>query len=334
MVLVTPAGGPVTVAAVGLNRARRKSVDQLLRGPRRRAITAGAEKAFITGSRVDIEHASGYRMVADPIITPIPTVTGVRVIAVPANTDTGDLPEPPPMGGFSWDLDNGHAYLTDEVYDMRGVPADERHGGMTTSQMLACVSTASLQHSSALATAMMGEHGAVIDDVWQIKRDDNGVMRDMLLSGTIEVTGDKRRWLHGVFCDLTVGAESVPPPLSFADSLVAAQVAVQVGKSALIMNPKRLLAVQWLTPPPEGLQYTYTGDRGRDPAIHPDEFDHVVQILRNLTTTTVETDVRLRGTDGGWLWFHASAVLMSLDNEGPAHAALVKLERIEPPTPQ
>ncbi|KMV17637.1 hypothetical protein ACT17_15265 [Mycolicibacterium conceptionense] len=303
----------------------------MLRGPRRRAIAAGVDAAVKTGARVDFAHGSGLRVVAEPVITPIERVAGVRAVAVPALEAGGDLPEPGPMGGFSWDLDNARAYLTSEVYDIRGIPADERRGVMTTSEMLACVSTSSLQHSSALATAMVGEHGDVVDDVWQIKRDSDGIMRDILLSGTIEVTAEKRRWLHGVVCDLTVGDEAVPPPLSFADSLVAAELAVQAGKSALIMNPKRLLAVQWLTPPPEGIQYTYAGDPDRDPAIHPDDFDRIVEIFRNLTSTPVEADVRVRGVDGGWVWLHGSAVLMNLDNERPVRGALVKLERIPPP---
>ena len=328
---MTPAEGPVSVAAVGLTRTRRKSLDRLLRGPRRRAIAAGVEAAVKTSAHVDIAHASGLRVVAEPIVTPVERVAGVRAIAVPALERGIGLPEPGPIGGFSWDLDNGRAYLTPEVYDIRGVPLGERRGVMTTAEMLACVSTSSLQHSSALATAMVGEHGDIVDDVWQIKRDNDGVMRDILLSGTIEVTPEKRRWLHGVLCDLTVGDEAVPPPLSFADSLVAAELAVQAGKAALIMNPKRLLAVQWLTPPLEGIQYTYSGDPDRDPAIHPDDFDRIVQLFRNLTSTPVEADVRVRGSDGGWVWLHGSAVLMNLDNERPVRGALVKLELLQPP---
>lgn len=313
--------GPPTVICLGRKPRKRKRLDDVIRGPRRQAIRTAVAAVLTSKTGVDRTYANeGFRVVAEPFLSPLDRVNAVRVCAVGYDEE---LPERLPTGAWAWDLNKATVLPSDAVLDVYRMPQDKRLGEITRLQGMFGVTTAAARQAELLGKALTGEHGTEVSEIWQIQRYDD-VLRDMCFAACVEEV-DGQRWLHGVTCDITVGESAIAPPLSFAESVVEAELAAQVGAHSMLMDIRTLTAIRWLSAPLEVVQDRSTGDPDRDPAIHPDDILAAQAIARSIATAPAEGRVRVRSVDGGWVGLHVTATLMHLDHENGAQAALVKI---------
>lgn len=322
----TLGGGTPKVIAVGRKPRGMKDVEDVVRGARRTAMRTAVAAAIQSKAAVDQRHTSeGFRVVAEPFLSPLGRVNAVRVCAVGLEEE---LPERLPTGAWVWDLNRATVLASSEVHDLYKKPPGTQLSEITRIQGMYGVTSSAHRQAEALALAMTGPHGAEVLEVWQIQRYDD-VLRDMRFAARIEeVPG--QRWLHGVTCDITEGESAIAPPLTFAESVVEAELASQVGAYSVLVDLRTLTAIRWLSPPLRSVQCERTGVTALDPAIHPDDVAVAQRIAQDILVAPTEGEVRVRGVDGGWVRLHLSAALMVLDQESGAQAALVKIREPKP----
>ncbi|WP_433665459.1 hypothetical protein ACQPW1_39565 [Nocardia sp. CA-128927] len=190
------------------------------------------------------------------------------------------------------------------------------------------VTTAARHQEVALARVMAGQVGTEVHEVWKIWRYDE-VLRDFHFAARLTVDEDGHRWLHGVTQDITEGSSAIADPLTFADSLMEAELASHAGAHAALVDLRTLSAIRWLSAPMPTVQCEMTGRPERDPAIHPDDVAKAEALAKAVRTAPVEGSIRVRGSDGGWIPLHIVASLVVLDKHVAPTAALVKVRSKE-----
>lgn len=319
-------GGPSPkVIAVGRKPKAPKDVEEVIRGSRRTALRSAIDLALATKKPVDKRYETeGFRVVAEPFLSPLDRVNAVRVCAVELDEE---LPERLPTGAWVWDLNRATCLVSPEMYDVYKKPPELHLTEISRLESLYGVTSSAHRQAEALAKGMTGAHGTEVAEVWQIRRYD-GVLRDMRFADRLEeVPG--QRWLHGVTCDITEGESAIAPPLTFAESLVEAELASQVGAHSVLVDLRTLTAIRWLSQPLDSVQCERTGVAALDPAIHPDDVEDAKRLAAAIATSPAEGAVRVRDVHGGWVKLKLSAALMVLDRDSGAHAALVKLREAD-----
>lgn len=321
------------VIALGRTPRQLKSIESAVRGPRRKSIRAAIAAAVETQSPVDELYArEGYRVVAEPFLSPIGRVNAVRVCTVPypeSDATSGELPERLPVGAWAWDLNRSVLLLSSEMQDMLGMPEKARKTELPVDEWMSRFGSELSAPVPVLSAAVGGVEGFSHSGVGTIKRDD-GVVRDMCEALSIAQDGDQW-WIHGVTCDITAGpAAAPPPPTSFAQAVIDAHRAAEQGLSTAVFDLRNLRPVQWLSDPPAAVQWRQTGDPEREPAVHPEDMTELRRLGREVIAGPVQGQLRVRGVDGSWVSVHCSAVLMSLLHEQGVSGALVKIREVEP----
>ncbi|KMV17650.1 hypothetical protein ACT17_15345 [Mycolicibacterium conceptionense] len=318
------------VIALGRTPRQLKSIESVVRGPRRKAIQAAIAAAVETQSPVDKLYArEGYRVVAEPFLSPIGRVNAVRVCTVPyrVGDDCADeLPERLPVGAWVWDLNRSVILPSPEVYDLYRVPRELRKTELSALEWLSDFAQPVRTPATTLAASVVGADGEVMHDQLAAFRHD-GVLREMRVAMRIEQSGPQR-WLHGVTCDVTEGVAANEPPSSFAEAVMDADLASQEGVVTAVFDLRDLRPVRWLSDPPATMQWRQTGDPERDPAVHPEDMVELRRLGRAVLDAPVHGQLRVRGVDGSWVTVHCSAVLMSLLHEQGVSGALVKIREV------
>ncbi|KMV17648.1 hypothetical protein ACT17_15335 [Mycolicibacterium conceptionense] len=328
-ILVATAGDlDPRVIAIGRTRRPLKPLKDAIRGPRRTAICAAVDAAVETSQVVETVHArEGFRVVAEPLVSPTGVVAGVRVCAVPhpATMDSLDgLPERLPSGAWSWDMQRGVMLASSETFDVYQAPPSKRLVEMYPPQWLPTLTDDMQAGFAALSAHITGADGDEMVEQWPVRRLD-GVLRDMVFAArVVGSVGD--RWVHGVVSDITEGVAAVPPDPSFSGALLEAELAVEPDWYRAVFDLKTLGLVRWLSEPPPMLLWLPLPDSPCEPGVHPDDHGELERMAGEVMRGPAQVRFRARGVDCSWLWVEGTASLMPLDPDRDVYGLLLRVQ--------
>lgn len=318
------------VIAVGRSPRPLKSIDDVVRGPRRKAIRSAIAAAYEAQHEVDVIYArEGYHVVAEPFLSALGVVHAVRVCAVSTSLEIGTpdgLPERLPTGAWVWDLNRATIMPSAELYDVYCVPEEARKPELSAIEWLSEYANAVRPPDRALTASVTGGHGQSLLDVLSVFRFD-GALREMRTAMRIQQSGSQR-WLLGVTCDVTAGDAAAMPTLSFAESVINAEMSARKGTSTAVVDLRSMLPVLWVSDPPDAVQWRRTGHPEHDPAVHPDDVPELLRIGRDVLSGPVSGQLRVRGVDRSWVAVEYSAVLMEQLHDQGVSAAMVKFRPV------
>ncbi|MEV6558284.1 GAF domain-containing protein [Nocardia sp. NPDC051756] len=318
----TLGGGPPRVITIGRHVRPMRPLESELRGAHREAIIDAIAGAYESKKPYRATARSrGVQVISEPFLSPLDIVNAVQVWAGP---ESSEPPERLPTGAWVWDVDRGTCLASPDVHAVYRMPPEKALTEISRVQSMFGVTTAARHQEVALARVMAGQVGTQVHEVWKIWRYDD-VLRDFHFAARLSVDNDGKRWLHGVTQDITEGPSAIADPLTFADSLMEAEMASQAGAHAALVDLRTLTAIRWLSAPMPSVQCEMTGHPERDPAIHPEDVATAKALAEAVRTAPAEGCIRVRSSDGGWIRINIVASLVILDETVTPTAALVKV---------
>ncbi|MGV9611373.1 GAF domain-containing protein [Nocardia xishanensis] len=310
-----------TVMAIGRKPLRLQPFHKALRRETLRAARRMTNQVRRSGHRwEETSRDRDEHLIAEPIVNVAGNIHGVRIWV--GRPWTG-VPPPPRSGAWDWNLDKMTALFTDEVYDLHQVPHERRRSEITRMSAMRHLAFAE-DEGAALALALHADEATVYQDTWRIIRDD-GIPRDMnFCARTATIEG--KRFVHGLIIDISEGHDepAPPPPLSFAQAVMEAELSVPGVYHALV-DLETLTAHRWLGAEMPGIAWELTGDPDRDPALHPDDIPTARTMARTLHPVPASAVLRLRNINGGWTPVQVEAKRVLLARNPETTAALVSV---------
>ncbi|MFD6155091.1 GAF domain-containing protein [Nocardia sp. NPDC060256] len=309
------------VMAIGRKSVRLQPLQKVLRNETLKATRRLTNQVRRSGHRwEETSTARGEHLIAEPITNTTGHIYGIRIWV----GRTGiEVPAPPRSAACDLNLETMTAFYTDETHDMYQVPDNRRRAEISRMTAFQYLNFAE-DEGAAFALAMQADDTTLYQNTWPIIRHD-GVARDLHFCAR-GARVDGRRFLQGLVIDISPGRDepASPPPQSFSQALMAAELSVPGVYHALV-DLKTLIAHRWLGAEMPGIAWELTGDPDRDPALHPDDLPAARKAARATRDGPANVTLRLRDIHGGWARVRIEAKRVLLTQDSDAAAILVSM---------
>ncbi|TSD40461.1 hypothetical protein FFI94_032700 [Rhodococcus sp. KBS0724] len=314
-----------SIIGVGSTPRRFMALDKVLKGNGSfdTALSAIAEVAASL-KQIDRTSAdSGRRIIVKPLVTFGGRLHGVYFWA---GRPDEQVPEPDPAGAWTFNLTEGKASGSDDLLDLYGVPASERH---TEKAMAGAFTRLRTNHDEgeALSKIIHSKPGTIHQAVWTVERDDKELRAAhfscRMLQETDPKDGRAQVILRGITQDIgpAQSVVSAPPPVVLEYRVLEA--ATNEGEHRAIVNLKTLRLIRWIGEPVSGLAWESVDDQ-IEPGMHPEDLPIALAMSEGLARGKTHGTLRFRQLSGEWQSYDVDASLMALDQHTTAGLVMIR----------
>ena len=314
-----------TLLAVGSSPRTMVPLRTILgRGPYLNDVLALVAHVVASGESIRTTTTDRRRqMIGDPLRT-----FGGRVQGVWVWVDKLDQTPPPRdlAGAFHQNLTTLISSRSDDLLDVYGVAPENRVHVHSLAEQFGRLGT-NTDEARALAMLVKSEPGVEHQATWTVTRDDGTRRAVNFACRCVEETGPSGRRevvVRGITHDIGP-AEAIPAappvvPVLLAQQVVAAEQTP--GRWRAIVDLRTMRLLKWLDDAVPGIAWRM--DSPFPPGLHRRDLASAVRMRDALDSSgRVESELRFRAMDGGWMRLVATANLMLLDQY--TTAALVTL---------
>lgn len=259
-----------------------------------------------------------------------------RTWAIPLRHDNGSLhaayvwrgpvdetPSPRrPAGAWEFDLTVGTAHGSSDLFDLYGVPDEDRRSGVAQAGAFDRLRT-NADEGAAYAKIVNSVPGTQHQAVWTVERNDGAMRAAHFSCRMVEDKTNGHVILRGVTQDIGAAenVQAAPPPTILEHRVLEA--ISRPGEYRAIVDLKRLRLIRWHGDPMPGIAWESVADQPK-PELHPDDAAIAQAMSRQLATASPVAGVlRFRGLSGEWVALHVQVALMALDQSTTGGLALV-----------